>query len=490
MSPSIIPVLKNAELRAQEQIHADVLPPLMIRAGEAAAGLARRLLRLRSGPVLVLAGPGNNGGDAFVVADCLRAAGYDVWLASHADAARLPADAQAARTRWCAAGGEVHEDFGDAGWALVIDGLYGIGLKRPIQGVEADWIARINVLACPRLALDIPSGLAAETGQLLGPCVCATHTASFIAFKPGLLTLEGPDHCGELHDFDLGLPRAVGNGSLFTPACVAAFLRPRARNTHKGSFGAVGIIGGASGMTGAAFLAARAALYLGPGKVFLGLLDAQAPGLDPLHPELMLRAPADLLEVCDALAVGPGLGQGQFARELLARALAFPGPLLLDADALNLLGQDAGLRAQCAAREAATVITPHPAEAARLLASSVSKVQADRVTSACQLAHELKAACVLKGVGSVIAEPGGPWWINTSGNPGMASGGMGDVLSGLIVALLAQGWPAAAAAGLAAHLHGAAADQQVAEGQGPIGLQASETLAPARRLFNEWAGKC
>lgn len=484
--PPALPVLRSTELRAIESACAQAQPPLMERAGQAAASWALSLLEARPGCVLVLAGPGNNGGDGFVLARVLREQGVEVVVVSIAKPSRLPADAAAARQRWLDDGGQILPDFIGTQWALVVDALFGIGLTRPLEGVYAEWIARLNVLNCPRLALDVPSGLNAETGALTGPCVQASHTASFIAHKPGLLTLDGPDHCGQLRVFDLDLPQPAASGHLLGPACFADSLKPRRHNTHKGQFGAVGVIGGAAGMQGAALLAARAALYLGPGKVFLGLLDPQGAGVDPLHPEIMWRNPGELPMLATALVIGPGLGKGEGACLQLRRAIGFAGPLLVDADGLNLLAEDPALQEMLAARSEAAILTPHPAEAARLLQTTVAQVQADRVSVACELACRTRSIVVLKGCGSIVADPDGRWFINPSGHGGMACGGMGDVLSGLIGALLAQAWPALAATLCGVHLHGAAADLLASEGVGPGGLTASETMPAARRLFNAW----
>lgn len=485
-SPSPDPVLRCAQLRNLEARHAGAQPALMERAGQAAAAWALELLGDRAGPVLVLAGPGNNGGDGFVLARVLAAQGREVLLACCSRADQLPPDAGAARERWLAAGGRIATDFIGSRWALAVDALYGIGLGRPIEGIHAEWVARLNALNCPVLALDLPSGLDADTGRVPGPCVRATHTASFIALKPGLLTLDGPDHCGQLRLFDLDLPAPADAGRRLAPALFGECLRPRRRNVHKGSFGSVGVIGGAAGMQGAALLAARAALHLGPGKVYLGLLDLNAAGLDGGQPELMLRPPGELPGLANALLIGPGLGRCEAALGHLRRALGFAGELLLDADALNLLAGEPALGELLRLRERPAVLTPHPAEAARLLHSTVAAVQADRL-SACQaLARSFNAMVILKGCGSIVAAPDGRWFINASGHGGMASGGMGDVLGGLIAALLAQGWPALEAAAAACHLHGVAAERLASEGVGPVGLTASETIPAARRVFNAW----
>jgi hydroxyethylthiazole kinase-like uncharacterized protein yjeF len=239
-------------------------------------------------------------------------------------------------------------------------------------------------------------------------------------------------------------------------------------------------------MVGAALLAGRAALNLGAGRVYVGLDAADAPRVDPVQPELMLRSAESVLELdaLTCLAVGPGLGQSEEARRLLYGVLACDLPLVIDADALNLIAAYEGLREKMATRTADAILTPHPAEAARLLGIKTSQVQHDRVASAALLAERYRCGVVLKGAGSVCAWPGGTWAINTSGNPGMASAGMGDVLTGIRAALLAQGAMPEMALVAGVYLHGAAADATVAAGKGPVGLVASETIDYARELLN------
>ncbi|KAF0163187.1 MAG: carbohydrate kinase [Rhodocyclaceae bacterium] len=457
------PLLRGSELRILETRHADVAPPLMERAGRAAAAFARKLLQGSRAPVLVFAGPGNNGGDARVLARVLKEQGIAATVVGIDD--KVPA--------------------GDYG--LAVDGLFGIGLTRPIAGEYAELIARINAFPGPVLALDIPSGLDGDTGRVLGAAVRATHTISFIGGKPGLYTLDGPDHCGEVSVANLDLKLDDFPGALLGVDDFRECLKPRAKNSHKGSYGSLAVIGGAAGMTGAALLAARAGLKLGAGRVFVGLLQPLA--VDPLQPELMLRTPDDALAQATAVVVGPGLGASDAAAEILRRATTADFPLLLDADALNLLAAHPVLAARIARREAPTVITPHPAEAARLLTTTTEAVQADRVGAALQLAQRFKAHVALKGCGTVVAHPDGCWRINTSGNPGLASAGTGDVLSGMAGALLAQGWPAAAALSGAVHLHGAAADALAATGAGPIGIAAGELIPVARTLLNRLIAK-
>ena len=446
------PIYTSADIRRIEQAAGDV--PLMERAGAAAAELAASLCKGKD--VLVLAGPGNNGGDARIAAALLKERFFRVTVAER----------------------DVPEN---KDWGLVVDGLFGIGLARPIEGEYAKLVEYVNRQTCPVLAIDVPSGIQSDSGRVLGCAVRASHTITFIALKPGLLTLDGPDHCGEITVNNLGLqlPAAsawIADKSLFS-------LKPRPRNFHKGMAGSLAVLGGAAGMTGAALLAGRAALKLGAGRVYVGLLEEHSPSVDLLAPELMLRHSDDALgEDLDALVVGPGLGLGERAETLLGAALASDIPCVLDADALNLLSQNETLRKTCAHRSAETLITPHPAEAARLLGAAVATVQEDRVKAARLLAENLNAHTVLKGNGSIVVARDGHWFINTSGNPGMASAGMGDVLAGMLGALLAQDYTGETALVLGVHLHGAAADAL----GGLVGLTAGELIDSSRRIWNSW----
>jgi hydroxyethylthiazole kinase-like uncharacterized protein yjeF len=455
------PIHTTDEIRRIEQAAGNVSPPLMERAGAAAADLAQKLCGDKGKDVLILAGPGNNGGDARVVARLLRERFFRVTVADE----KIPPP--------------------DRKFNLVVDGLFGIGLARPIEGAYAKLVEFINAQKCPVLALDIPSGIASDTGQVLGRAVRATHTITFIGLKPGLLTLDGPDHCGEVVVSDLSLKDSLqGNGWIADPSLFSGSLKARPGNFHKGLAGSVAVIGGAEGMTGAALLAGRAALKLGAGKVFLGLL--QDLSVDSGAPELMLRHADDVLGLdLDAIVAGPGLGQGERAEALLGAVLASDIPCVLDADALNLIAQNEDLRRACARRSADTLLTPHPAEAGRLLAESTASVQADRLKAARALSTNLNAHVVLKGNGSVIVARDGHWFINASGNPGMASAGMGDVLSGLLGALLAQKYSGETALVLGVHLHGCAADVFSQSGI-TIGMTASELIDPARRIWNSW----
>ena len=459
------PVYLMHDLRRIEKAAAGISPTLMERAGAAAADLAAKLLPDTGKEVLILAGPGNNGGDAQVLARLLRERFFRVSLASRL--ADIPQEIR---------------------WHLVVDGLFGIGLSRPLEGDYARLVDYVNAQTCPVLALDIPSGLDADSGQILGCAVRATHTITFIGLKPGLLTRDGPDHCGQLTVADLalqGFALKTENGWLAEPALFANILKPRPRNFHKGMAGSLAVIGGAAGMAGAALLAARAGLKIGAGRVYLGLLEKLS--LDAGMPELMLRHPDDALGLdLDAIVIGPGLGLGERAETLLGAVLASDIPCVLDADALNLIAGNEDLRKACARRGADTVLTPHPAEAARLLAETTVRVEADRLKAARALAANLNAHVVLKGNGSILIARDGHWFINNSGNPGMASAGMGDVLAGILGSLLAQKFSGESALVLGTHLHGCAADECVRAGVGPVGLTAGELIDPARRIWNLW----
>jgi hydroxyethylthiazole kinase-like uncharacterized protein yjeF len=462
-----IPLYLTSDIRRVEQSAAAASPPLMERAGTAAADLAARIASDRAKDVLVLVGPGDNGGDARIVAERLRERFFRVTVASSLD--------------------EIPEQ---RAWGLVVDGLFGIGLVRPISGDFARLVDYANRQDCPVLALDVPSGIDANTGAVHGVAVRATHTITFIAMKPGLLMLAGPDHAGEVSVADLGVDPAETvrpSAWVAAPGLFSEVLRARPRNFHKGLAGTAGILGGSSGMSGAALLAGRAALKLGAGRVHVGFLAEDYPAVDPHAAELMLAHADEVLGMdLDSLVVGPGLGTSEAGETLLGAALASEIPCVLDADGLNLLATSDDLRAACERRKAETILTPHPAEAARLLGSSTHQVLADRVAAAQALAQRYKAHTVLKGNGSVIVARDGHWFVNASGNPGLASAGTGDVLAGILGALLAQRFTGESAAVLGTHLHGCAADALARSGVGPVGMTAGEVVDAARRVWNGW----
>jgi ADP-dependent NAD(P)H-hydrate dehydratase / NAD(P)H-hydrate epimerase len=303
------PVLRVADVRALEARHAG--EPLMERAGAAAAAVARALAGDRGRPVVVLAGPGNNGGDGFALARCLKEAYYDVVVVFRDDATRLPADAAAAHARYADAGGSTVTSLPGGAPALVIDALFGIGMTRPLARQHAELVEWANRQNVPRLALDVPTGLDADRGIARAPSFKATATVTFIALKPGLLTADGPAACGEVSVNDLGIDahEVAGAGRMLDWATLRASLpeplRRKLRNAHKGTFGTLGIIGGAEGLVGAALIAARAAARAGAGKVRVGVLAANRPSVDFVMPESMLTSVDAVLEAsADALVVG------------------------------------------------------------------------------------------------------------------------------------------------------------------------------------------
>jgi len=483
-----------AEIRTIEGAARAGLPPgtLMRRAGKAASALALDLLKGRPpATVLVLAGPGNNGGDALEVAANLAGAGCTVEVVRLAGSAPSP-ETQAALERARTAGLRFIDTVpADAQPSLVVDGLFGIGLARPLAGRARALVERVNeqvkAMSCPVLALDVPSGLDADTGAIVGrngAAIAATHTITFLGDKPGLHTGDGCDHAGQVHvdllDVEVSEP---AQARLNAPALFAASLVPRRRNSHKGSFGDVAVLGGAQGMLGAALLAARGALYAGAGRVFVAALDA-AIGVDATQPEIMFRDAVGFAFERRTVVAGPGLGDASQAMRLLGKVIDGSGPLLLDADGLNLVAASPDLQERLARHDGPVVLTPHPLEAARLLGVTAAIIQADRLEHARELAQRLDAVVVLKGAGSVIARPDGEIAINPTGNPGLATGGSGDVLAGLCGALLGQGWPAWEAALGAVWLHGAAADRLVAGGDGPVGLTAGELPRAIRAEIN------
>ena len=507
---SATPLLRVPALRSLEAAAQATLAPgtLMQRAGAAAARSAIQLAAEHGGHILVLAGPGNNGGDALIAARCLRDHGVDVRVALLDAPARYRADARTAWQAWCdgrdTTAAVVEMPAALAGATLVIDGLFGIGFNKALPEKARDWIARVNVAPCPVLALDVPSGMNADTGAVADIAIDADRTVTFLAAKPGLYTADGPDHCGEIViealDADDALAafvqapgeHAADIGMQNGPALFAHALRLRKRNTHKGSFGSVAIVGGDAGMIGAALLAARMALFAGAGRVYVRMLAPNAPGVDLLQPELMLRKSIKDLKLA-AIAAGSGMGEDEAAIAALDEVLDAPCKLVLDADALNLIAKHPDFAARIAARRTAgkpcAILTPHPLEAARLLDTDAADIQHDRIGAATRLARQLNAIVVLKGAGTIIADPRSRWVVNTSGNPGLATGGTGDVLCGLVAGLLAQHLSPLDAARAAAWLHGAAADDLVAQGIGPIGLTSSELFPAIRATLNRLVSK-
>jgi hydroxyethylthiazole kinase-like uncharacterized protein yjeF len=471
----------------------------------------------------VVCGPGNNGGDGYVLARLAMQAGLTVVLLSPADTAGLKGDAgqepkcreaqgsaraaaAAARDSWHKAGGTV-QPFAVAslqGCDVIVDALFGTGLERPLESEWRSAIEAMNASGRPIFAIDIPSGLHTDTGRVLGAAARAVLTLSFIGLKAGLFTGQGREHSGLILFDDLGVPDAVFTSVTplarrITERNLHGLLMPRARHAHKGDAGRVLVVGGQPGMPGAVRLAGEAAYRAGAGLVVLATHPVHAALIGAARPELIaygvndVQAIQPLLAGAHALAVGPGLGQGEWGRGLWQAVLAANKPLVVDADALNLLAAQPTTRADW-------VLTPHPGEAARLLGVSVAEIQADRFAAARAIAQRYGGVCVLKGNGTLVATAmdggsagnagavfppasGAPsMWLCDRGNPGLATGGSGDVLTGVIVALLAQGLAPIEAARLGVWAQASAGDRVAASGE--RGILASDLLAPLRDVIN------
>lgn len=487
----LLPLYRPAQVRAMDQ-HAIAqlgvgAMVLMDRAGEA----AWKLLRARwpdARRIGIACGPGNNGGDGYVVARLARGAGCTVRVVAPHGAGPRTAEARQALAEFRAAGGSVGGFDGLLPDVDVwVDALYGTGLTRPPSEEAQGIIERINASRAPVLSLDVPSGLDADTGYASGIAVRASVTLSFVAGKRGLYTGMARDFDGEVCIDALALPAEAFTG--FAPAAwlarpeeLANWLAPRHANAHKGEHGHVLCVGGEVGMGGAVRLCAEGALRTGVGLASVATRGEGVAALVAARPEAMTHAVEcagdlqPLAERATVLAVGPGLGQGDWGRELFAVAIASGKALVLDADALNLL-------ALAPQRVPQAILTPHPGEAARLLGIDKNQVQADRFGAAEALAKRYAAVIVLKGAGTIVAAPGEVPAVIGAGNPGMATGGMGDVLSGVIAALHAQGLPPFQAAVAGALLHSAAADAAARIG-GERGLLPSDLFPHLRRMAN------
>lgn len=455
--------------------------------------------------ILIYAGAGNNGGDGYLLAAFAKSEGFHVAIKCVGDHSQLPSAAakaaQAARDAQVPLVPLEQPESAD----LLVDALLGIGLHRLVDGDYARAIALINQTGRPVLAVDVPSGLCADTGRVLGCAVKADLTQTFIGHKIGLLTADGPDHTGELQLDPLDIPAHVFQtvhaiASVVHGQSLLAGLPPRPRNFHKGKAGHVLIMGGDHGMAGASLLSAEAALRCGAGLVTVLTRQEHVSALLTRRPECMVHGVAAQQDLhpffskADVIVAGPGLGQQFWGQQLMAQVVKQHHPLLLDADALNILAQHRDWLPQ--AEEAAPVssmtlpraliLTPHPAEAARLLQSSTAEVQHNRPGAVLQLQRQFQATILLKGNGSLVASSSHIQLLH-AGNPGMASAGMGDVLTGIIAALWAQGMHASSATSLGAWLHATAADR-LAKHYGQRGLLALDLLDEVRKLLHSSAG--
>ena len=460
---------------------------LMSRAGAAAVSEAReRFPDARRWQVIC--GAGNNAGDGYVVARLAASDGILVTVVALVDPAALRGDAATAYEDFVAAGGVVTEWTGqlDPEADLIVDGLLGSGLERDVEGEFALAVAAINSHAANVVALDIPTGIHGDSGAVMGFAVRADLTVTFVGLKAGLFLGDGQEYCGEVAFADLGVPGKCRQSSKVEFRRIDDFHRqrvlpPRRRSAHKGDFGHVLIVGGGAGMPGAVRLCGEAALRSGAGLVSIATHPAHAAIVVATRPELMSHAVTSasdlqpLFERCDVIAFGPGLGQSAWARKLYAAIRADDRPCVWDADALNWLSDSP------AAAEN-RIITPHPGEAGKLLGMDTAVVQSDRLSALRELQERFGGVAVLKGAGTLVSGAAGAPWLCTSGNPGMASPGMGDVLTGIIAALLAQGLTLEDAAAVGVEVHARAGDRAAAAGE--RGLIATDLLAELRRVVN------
>ncbi|MDX5629060.1 MULTISPECIES: bifunctional ADP-dependent NAD(P)H-hydrate dehydratase/NAD(P)H-hydrate epimerase [unclassified Brenneria] len=459
---------------------------LMRRAGQATFQIARQYYPTAN-HWLILAGHGNNGGDGYVVASLAQAAGITPYVIACTGDRDLPAEAHAARQAWLDQGGTIQR--ADAPWPddidLIIDALLGTGLSNAPRSPYDELITQANAHSAPVVAIDIPSGLNAETGQRAGNAVHAEHTVTFIALKPGLLTGKARDCVGRLHYNALGLSEWMAAQAApirrLSAISLTEWLKPRRPDVHKGDNGRLLIVGGDYGMGGAVFMAGEAALRSGAGLVRVLTHKEYLSALLTVRPELMVRElTADNLrqglEWADVVAIGPGLGQDEWGKNALRLAENCNKPMLWDADALNLLAIDPHKRQN-------RVLTPHPGEAARLLNCRVSDIESDRLLAVQKLVKRYGGVVVLKGAGTVIAGEQGQLAIADVGNPGMATGGMGDVLSGIIGGLLAQKLSLYDAACAGCVVHGASADWLAAR-RGTRGMLATDLMPVLSRYVN------
>lgn len=461
---------------------------LMGRAGYAALAILRERWP-KAHKIAVYCGAGHNAGDGYIVARLAREAGLSVRVEALVPPDRLTHDA---RRAWqaCQEAGIEAAPFGSVaseGFVpdVIVDALLGTGLDRPVDGAFAAAVAQVNAAEVPVLALDIPSGLDADTGRVLGAAVRADVTVTFVGLKQGLFLGDAPDHRGELEFASLQIPPSAA--ARFEPALgrlrleeLARALPKRPRSSHKGVNGRVLLVGGAPGMSGAIRLAAEAALRVGAGLVQVVTHPENVVPVMAGRPELMCRG-ADspevlepLLDVADGVVVGPGLGRSPWARALLERIWRADQPLVVDADALNLL-------AERPERRGRWMITPHPGEAGRLLGVDTSAVQADRLAAVRELAERYDATAVLKGVCTLVCTAGDVA-VCDRGNPGMASGGTGDVLAGVLGGLLVQLRSVPVAARIGVLLHALAGDTAAIAGE--RGMAASDLLPELRHWAN------
>jgi ADP-dependent NAD(P)H-hydrate dehydratase / NAD(P)H-hydrate epimerase len=438
---------------------------------------------------LVCCGPGNNGGDGYIVASLAKSVGMFVTVWQLGDPDQLKGDARNAYLHWLNHGGQIfdgyHEEVPET-VDVIIDALLGTGISGQVRDDVQATFDKINGYSAPVISVDVPSGLCGDTGRVLGKAIHADHTVSFIGLKQGLVTGQARDYVGELHFAGLGVEDIFDQQNRPSARAICSeqllnVLPSRPSNSHKGDYGKVLLVGGNSGMGGALILSAKATAKCGAGMVAsLSHLDNVTPLLISI-PEVMSTDWNDRTRIdtrlawCDVLALGPGLGRDSEAEALYHMLSETTLPKVVDADALYFLAREPKY-------DSNRVITPHSAEAAKLLGISVEDLEADRYQSVQQLQSKLGGVVVLKGPGTLICD-GENTWVCLSGNPGMASAGMGDVLTGVIASFLAQGLTVSEAARFGVLIHSRAGDQE-AKMAGQRGLLASDIINQLRHLVN------
>lgn len=477
--------MRTCEQQAVHLYQLDELE-LMSQAGtEAFFFIMRKYPNVRH--IALFCGAGNNAGDGYVLARLAHEHGLSVVVYQCKALEDLPVTARHAALLALAAGVECQpaDEPIDSDAELIVDALLGIGLKGPVHGIIASAIHQINSSGLPVVSLDIPSGLNADTGQVENFCVKATATITFIALKAGMFTLDGPDYCGEIESRQLQLEALVNKlnpyASILDEASLPLPLVSRKKNSHKGDYGHVLVIGGGPGMPGAVSLVAKAALRTGAGAVTVATWPDHVTGASSFIPEAMIwgvKTPKDLeplLAKATVCVIGPGLGESDWAKALFLAAITSQLPMVIDASALRLL-------AEHPQTDDNWVLTPHPGEAGSLLSCSSKTIQTDRYQAAQTIQQQYGGVVVLKGTGTIIQTEDHTPFVCTKGNPGMSSAGMGDVLSGIIAGFCAQGLTLTDAAKLGVWVHAVAGDH-VAQKVGAVGLLASDLLDIIPRIL-------
>ncbi|MDB1126204.1 NAD(P)H-hydrate dehydratase [Vibrio algarum] len=461
---------------------------LMERAGKAVFEHIKRCYP-NNHNIHIFCGSGNNGGDGYISARLAKASGYNVTLVHIGDLNRVKGDAKIAQEKWSRAGGKIEtlEEVTSKQCDLIVDALLGTGFEGELSIEYAQVISHINLSDADAVSIDVPSGLCSDTGFVSGECVEATHTVSLIGLKRGLFTGLSANYTGEIVFSGLGVSDAFNkenptNISLISKAEVNQHLTKRPKASHKGNFGRVLCLGGDRGMFGAIRLTSEACARVGAGITRVVTQPENVSALVSARPEIMVfdwrgnsNEINDHLWWTDVIALGPGLGNSSWGRSLVGYSRTVEKPIVVDADGLNLLAKTPDFNSR-------RVITPHPGEAAKLLNSTTLEIERDRFASAKKLQLKYGGVVVLKGAGTVVYD-GDAYWVCKNGNPGMATGGMGDVLTGIIAGLIAQGLSLAVAARVGVWIHATAADI-CAEADGERGLLAADLFVPLRCLAN------